>query len=161
MDTKTLVHVGTELIVVASLSFYFNNQLRLLREENASTKIELQDLKNIVNKQGQMINAMLTGSPPPQNQQKQSNQQQRQPSPPRQQRPPSPVRQQRQSQSQNQSSPPTVVRPRQPQPSKELTDEELDSQLMEEFDNLNKEIPKKKGIKKRRGKKNGKMLGSV
>ena len=48
MNTSTLIHIGSEVVIVAALSFYFQKQLQQLRQENLELLERVNRLENIV-----------------------------------------------------------------------------------------------------------------
>ena len=55
LDTKTLVHVGVELVVIGGLSFWFQRKCTLQQEEINGLKEEIANMKEIINRQGTML----------------------------------------------------------------------------------------------------------
>ena len=56
VDTKTLIHVGVELVVIGGLTFWFQRKTSLLHEEIDDLRGKLSKLEDIINQQGKMLN---------------------------------------------------------------------------------------------------------
>ena len=55
LDTKTLVHVGVELVVVGGLAFWFQRKTSLQQQEINNLRDELSKVKEVLNSQGKML----------------------------------------------------------------------------------------------------------
>lgn len=99
MDTTQLIHIGTELVIVGGLTFYFNAQISRLKEDNARLHEELNKMQAALSAQSQALHSVietmnssgltlqLQPQPPPRKQTRFQPQQQRPISRPQQQRP--------------------------------------------------------------------------
>ena len=55
LDTKTLVHVGVELVIIGGLTFWFQRKTSLQQEEINNLREELNKTKEIINRQGALL----------------------------------------------------------------------------------------------------------
>lgn len=55
VDTKTLVHVGVELVVVGGLTFWFQRKTALQQEEIDRLKEHLAKAEEVINRQGELL----------------------------------------------------------------------------------------------------------
>lgn len=56
MDTQTLIHVGTELVVIGGLTFWLNKRISSLETIIGSLEHKLSSYENIIQQQNQLIN---------------------------------------------------------------------------------------------------------
>jgi len=48
MDTKQLIHIGSELVLIAGISFYFNSQIVTLKRTNEALIAEINQIKQVL-----------------------------------------------------------------------------------------------------------------
>lgn len=80
-DTKTLVHVGTELLVIGGLTFWFQRKTSMQQEEIENLREKIARLEEVIERHDQIFQSILGGRPPQFPPQKQSQSPPHYPSP--------------------------------------------------------------------------------
>lgn len=72
LDTKTLVHVGVEVVVIGGVAFWLNGKISTVQKELAEALGRIQRMEEIINQQNQVITRhemilrqIMGGRPPP------------------------------------------------------------------------------------------------
>ena len=67
MDTKTVIHVGTEVVVIGGLTFYFSKQISELKAQNVVLTKRVDQLTEVLKNHVQLLQALVDdrqGRPP-------------------------------------------------------------------------------------------------
>ena len=59
MDTKTIVHIGTEVIVIGGLTFYFTKQINDLKTQNAALLQRVNQLTEVLQQHDQILHTLV------------------------------------------------------------------------------------------------------
>ncbi len=55
VDTKTMIHVGVEIVVIGGITFYLNKRISGVQEEIGLLREKVESLETIIQQQNQMI----------------------------------------------------------------------------------------------------------
>ncbi len=61
MDTKTAIHIGTEVVVIGGLAFYFNKQISGLKAQNVALAKRVEQLTDVIKHHDQILQALIDG----------------------------------------------------------------------------------------------------